>query len=79
MLPPLALESVDESVFASCVVPIPRSNQVAVVGCSHGELDNIYAAITNLSTAHGVDVDLLVCCGDFQVCYCCFIFSSFRV
>jgi len=37
-----------------------RRLRVAVVGCSHGELDRIYDAVA------GQNVDLLICCGDFQ-------------
>ncbi|CAD5209996.1 unnamed protein product [Bursaphelenchus xylophilus] len=36
--------------------------KVAVVGCAHGELDQIYRDITE----SGKEVDLLLCCGDFQ-------------
>ena len=39
---------------------------IAVEGCCHGELDNIYAAIEHAQRTQGVKVDLLICCGDFQ-------------
>jgi lariat debranching enzyme len=41
--------------------------QVAIEGCCHGELDNIYATLAHLEKAEGRKVDLLICCGDFQV------------
>ncbi|KAH8923210.1 hypothetical protein BT69DRAFT_177826 [Atractiella rhizophila] len=40
--------------------------KVAVVGCSHGELDNIYATLREARRNVGEAVDLLLCCGDFQ-------------
>ena len=46
------------------------SLRIAVVGCTHGELDLLYAAIAdaNAADASGRAVDLLICCGDFQAC-----------
>ena len=41
--------------------------QVVVEGCCHGELDQIYDVIGQLQEREGVTVDLLICCGDFQV------------
>ncbi|XP_016089210.1 lariat debranching enzyme-like [Sinocyclocheilus grahami] len=40
--------------------------KVAVEGCCHGELDQIYESISYLENKEGVKVDLLLCCGDFQ-------------
>eukprot|EP00039_Didymoeca_costata_P001198 m.50530 g.50530 ORF g.50530 m.50530 type:complete len:500 (+) comp10677_c0_seq1:105-1604(+) len=40
--------------------------KVAIEGCCHGELDNIYAAIEHAEKVEGIKVDLLICCGDFQ-------------
>ena len=42
--------------------------RVAVVGCSHGELDAIYAAAAaaTASSSDSRPVDLVICCGDFQ-------------
>lgn len=40
--------------------------KIAVEGCCHGELDNIYETISYLEQKEGVKVDLLLCCGDFQ-------------
>lgn len=39
---------------------------VAVEGCAHGELDQIYKSVEILANQKGVKVDLLICCGDFQ-------------
>lgn len=36
-------------------------------GCAHGELDAIYATIAAAEKEHGIKVDLLLICGDFQV------------
>ena len=41
---------------------------IAVEGCCHGELDNIYASIERTAATHGTKVDLLLICGDFQAC-----------
>lgn len=49
-------------VFMVCV-PI----QVAFEGCCHGELDTIYATLKLLEVKENKKIDLLVCCGDFQV------------
>ncbi|PWN30005.1 hypothetical protein BDZ90DRAFT_215327 [Jaminaea rosea] len=40
--------------------------KIAVEGCSHGELDNIYASIAKAEEAGGFKTDLLLLCGDFQ-------------
>jgi len=39
---------------------------IAVEGCCHGELDNIYASLALAEQRNGVKVDLLLICGDFQ-------------
>ena len=45
--------------------------RIAVVGCSHGTLDDIYASVERCDAearAKGEPgVDLMICCGDFQV------------
>ncbi len=41
--------------------------QVAVEGCCHGDLDKIYATLQSLESAQRKQIDLLICCGDFQV------------
>ncbi|KAK7021887.1 lariat debranching enzyme [Paramarasmius palmivorus] len=40
--------------------------KVAIEGCCHGELDNIYAHIADLEAKNHYKVDLLLICGDFQ-------------
>lgn len=40
--------------------------QVAVQGCSHGSLDEIYRTIETYTETTGEVVDLLLLCGDFQ-------------
>lgn len=40
--------------------------KVAVVGCTHGELDAIYDKLKQLEEKDNVKVDLLLCCGDFE-------------
>ena len=44
-----------------------RTLNVAIVGCSHGELDTIYESIAQRERELRLKVDLLLCCGDFQV------------
>ena len=40
--------------------------KIAVQGCSHGELDKIYAHISNIERKQNIKIELLLCCGDFQ-------------
>lgn len=48
--------------------------RIAVEGCCHGELDQIYASIKLTEEKQNIKVDLVIICGDFQVCfYCCFV------
>eukprot|EP01094_Clydonella_sp_ATCC50884_P022659 TRINITY_DN5257_c0_g1_i1.p1 TRINITY_DN5257_c0_g1~~TRINITY_DN5257_c0_g1_i1.p1 ORF type:complete len:322 (+),score=48.29 TRINITY_DN5257_c0_g1_i1:105-1070(+) len=39
---------------------------VAVIGCAHGELEKIYDSVEHISSRHGLHIDIIVCCGDFQ-------------
>ncbi|CAD2098858.1 RNA lariat debranching enzyme, putative [Plasmodium vinckei] len=39
---------------------------VAVVGCTHGELDLVYNSLNRLEEENNFKVNLLICCGDFQ-------------
>ncbi|KAJ1651801.1 lariat debranching enzyme [Dispira simplex] len=39
---------------------------VAIEGCGHGELENIYAAVARRSKNLNRDIDLVIICGDFQ-------------
>lgn len=45
----------------------PPMLKIAIEGCCHGELDNIYKAIKAVEDHENVKVDLLLICGDFQV------------
>lgn len=45
---------------------LPLPMKVAVVGCAHGELDSMYAAVEEIERAASTSVDLIVCAGDFQ-------------
>ncbi|KAK6938036.1 Lariat debranching enzyme, C-terminal [Dillenia turbinata] len=40
--------------------------KIAVEGCMHGELDNVYATLLQFEKSHDTKIDLLICCGDFQ-------------
>ncbi|KAI5071152.1 hypothetical protein GOP47_0013403 [Adiantum capillus-veneris] len=40
--------------------------RIAVEGCAHGDLDNIYATMQHLERMETIKIDLLICCGDFQ-------------
>lgn len=42
--------------------------RIAIEGCMHGDLDNVYATLLHLQEVEKVKIDLLICCGDFQVC-----------
>jgi len=45
--------------------------RIAVIGCSHGSLDDIYASVARCDeeakAKNEAEVDLVICCGDFQV------------
>ena len=36
-------------------------------GCCHGDLDKIYGTLQAMEAKEGRSIDLLICCGDFQV------------
>jgi len=40
--------------------------KIAVEGCAHGELDNIFDTVVELQRRDNVTIDLLLICGDFQ-------------
>jgi lariat debranching enzyme len=45
--------------------------RIAVEGCGHGVLHEIYASVTKACELKGwPDVDLLIIGGDFQACLC---------
>lgn len=39
---------------------------MAVVGCVHGDLEKVYESIEHVQKIHGDQIDLVLCCGDFQ-------------
>ncbi|VVC28865.1 Calcineurin-like phosphoesterase domain, ApaH type,Lariat debranching enzyme, C-terminal,Metallo- [Cinara cedri] len=40
--------------------------KIAVEGCAHGELEQIYNTLELIEKRQNIKVDLLICCGDFQ-------------
>ncbi|KAL2628955.1 hypothetical protein R1flu_013641 [Riccia fluitans] len=40
--------------------------KIAVEGCVHGDLENIYSTLQHLERVQNTKIDLLICCGDFQ-------------
>eukprot|EP01083_Nonionella_stella_P057274 150402_1 len=40
--------------------------KIAIVGCAHGEIEEIITAIQQFETQRKGKIDLLICCGDFQ-------------
>nr|GEZ94509.1 lariat debranching enzyme isoform X1 [Tanacetum cinerariifolium] len=40
--------------------------KIAIEGCMHGDLDNVYATLLHLQQVENTKIDLLICCGDFQ-------------
>ncbi|KAI9218199.1 lariat debranching enzyme, C-terminal domain-containing protein [Blastocladiella britannica] len=40
--------------------------KIAAIGCGHGQLDDIYAAVQTSERASGQTVDAVVICGDFE-------------
>ncbi|XP_055607886.1 lariat debranching enzyme [Uranotaenia lowii] len=40
--------------------------RIAVEGCAHGELERIYDLIEAIQRRENYQIDLLICCGDFQ-------------
>uniref|UniRef100_A0A914PRT9 Lariat debranching enzyme C-terminal domain-containing protein n=1 Tax=Panagrolaimus davidi TaxID=227884 RepID=A0A914PRT9_9BILA len=43
-----------------------RFLNVAVAGCSHGEMDRIYSTLNSMEQSRRIKFDLLICCGDYQ-------------
>ncbi|CAG0897551.1 unnamed protein product [Cyprideis torosa] len=60
-----ACQSYEKAVEEIMSVEI-RTMRIAVEGCAHGELERIYEAIAEQERFQKVNVDLLICCGDFQ-------------
>ncbi|XP_031373849.1 lariat debranching enzyme isoform X2 [Punica granatum] len=40
--------------------------KIAIEGCMHGDLDNVYRTLKHIEEKAGTKIDLLLCCGDFQ-------------
>ncbi|XP_038886564.1 lariat debranching enzyme isoform X1 [Benincasa hispida] len=40
--------------------------RIAVEGCMHGDLDNVYRTLQYMEQVQNIKIDLLLCCGDFQ-------------
>ncbi|KAJ1038991.1 hypothetical protein NDA10_007346 [Ustilago hordei] len=40
--------------------------KIAIQGCSHGELDSIYASLLRIEREQSIQIDALLLCGDFQ-------------
>lgn len=40
--------------------------QIAVEGCCHGELDEIYTQVQKYESMAKIKIDVLLICGDFQ-------------
>ncbi|XP_027355200.1 lariat debranching enzyme [Abrus precatorius] len=40
--------------------------KIAVEGCMHGDLENVYRTLQHLEKSQNTKIDLLLCCGDFQ-------------
>jgi lariat debranching enzyme len=50
--------------------------KIAVCGCSHGEMDTIYERLAQMEYEGGFKAELLICCGDYQVCLFIFAFLN---
>uniref|UniRef100_A0AC34RC38 Thiamine diphosphokinase n=1 Tax=Panagrolaimus sp. JU765 TaxID=591449 RepID=A0AC34RC38_9BILA len=44
----------------------PRLLNIAVAGCSHGQMDKIYSTLNTMARNRNITIDLLICCGDYQ-------------
>uniref|UniRef100_A0A8R1XV41 DBR1 domain-containing protein n=1 Tax=Onchocerca volvulus TaxID=6282 RepID=A0A8R1XV41_ONCVO len=45
---------------------LSRKVHIAVAGCSHGEMDKIYATMAEIERREGYKFDLLISCGDYE-------------
>ncbi|EJD76242.1 hypothetical protein LOAG_16772 [Loa loa] len=45
---------------------LSRKVHIAVAGCSHGEMDKIYATVAEIERREGYKFDLLISCGDYE-------------
>ncbi len=64
--PPCSPRPSHPALFTHCTSSTPSDGQVAIEGCSHGELDSIYATIAAADAAAGARTELVLLCGDFQ-------------
>jgi hypothetical protein len=60
-------QHLDESVLVAEDNMTTSWLQIAVEGCCHGDLDKIYGTLQAMEAKEGRSIDLLICCGDFQV------------
>ncbi|KAA6393705.1 MAG: putative Lariat debranching enzyme [Streblomastix strix] len=51
---------------------------IAVSGCAHGKLDEVFAAVARHEARAGVHVELLICTGDFEALRSSDDFDSFK-
>lgn len=59
--------TISEGIIDKILRKRTNMHQIAIEGCCHGQLDNIYNAIKHDELATGKKVDLVLICGDFQV------------
>lgn len=52
--------------------------RIAVEGCMHGDLDTVYKTLQYAQTKNNFKIDLLLCCGDFQVSSSLSLFCPFQ-
>jgi hypothetical protein len=57
--PPSTVAELDNHIF--------KTMNIVVEGCAHGELDIIYNTLQHIESSQKIAIDLLICCGDFQV------------
>jgi lariat debranching enzyme len=66
----LFLKKKGEHLLFSLIAPNSRMEgeevNVVCVGCTHGELDLIYAQVAHLEAQSGKQCHLVLCTGDFQ-------------
>ncbi|KAK6524494.1 hypothetical protein TWF281_011401 [Arthrobotrys megalospora] len=66
--PPMSTEAAPEALVEPPNPDMVFANglRVAIQGCGHGMLDQIYATIEQACRIHSYTVDILIICGDFQ-------------
>ncbi|CAI4230015.1 unnamed protein product [Auanema sp. JU1783] len=63
---PSTTDDIKSSIKTEEITDGKRKIKVAVVGCSHGELDVIYGTLEEIERQNGFKFELVLCCGDFQ-------------